>query len=437
VSLRGRLHLPRRGLWGHPDFLRLWSAQTIAQFGSQVTQLALPLAAIIVLDASAFEVALVGTIYFLPFVLFTLPAGVWVDRLRRRPILIAADLGRAAALLSVPIVYGLGGLTTWQLYAVAFVNGTLTVCFDVSYQSYLPSLIGRRQLVDGNAKLETSRSGAQVAGPGVGGGLIELLTAPVAILVDALALIGSALLLLRIGKEEPVPEREAGTVPSMRRELVEGLRYVIGNRYIRAMAASTAWFNFWGSVAGAVLLVYAVRSLGLTPGVIGLVLTLGGLGAVAAALSARWLTERLRVGRAIILGSAAGAGMLLVPAAPQDAAIPFLVASQLVVGFGIVLYNTAAISVMQAITPDRLLGRMNASRRFVVWGVIPLGSLAGGAIGSGLGLREALWIGAGGNALSFLFLLFSPVRSLVRVPDGEEPPGAVVAAVPATQPLDA
>jgi MFS family permease len=420
MTFRGRLRKPRGGLWEHADFLRLWSGQSIAQLGSQVTQLALPLAAILILDASPFQVALVGTMYFLPFFLLTLPAGVWVDRLRRRPILVIADLGRAASLVSVPIAYGLGGLTIWQLYAVAFVNGALTVFFDVSYQSYLPALVGRKQLVEGNAKLEISRSGAQVAGPGVGGGLVELLTAPFAILADAIALVWSALLLLRIRTEEPAPVREEGSAPSMRRELWEGLRYVVGNPYIRAMAGSTAWFNLGTSIVGAVLLVYAVRTLGLTAGTIGVVFMLGNVGAIAAAVLARKLIGHFPVGRVIVVGSMAGAGMLLIPAAPQAYAIPFLVASQIVVAFGVVLYNTGAISVMQAITPDRLLGRMNASRRFVVWGVIPLGSLAGGALGSALGLREALWIGAVVTTGAFLPLLLSPVRKLVDVPDGDE-----------------
>lgn len=259
-----------------------------------------------------------------------------------------------------------------------------------------------------------------MAGPGVGGGLVELLTAPFAILADAVALVASALLLLRIRTEEPAPQREEGAAPSMRRELVEGLRHVVRNPYIRAMAASTAWFNLGTSAVGAVLLVYAVRVLDLTAGTIGVVFMVGNVGAIAAAVLARKLIGHFPVGRVIVLGSMAGTGMLLIPAAPKEWAIPFLVASQVVVAFGVVLYNTGAISVMQAITPDRLLGRMNASRRFVVWGVIPLGSLAGGALGSTLGLREALWIGAGVTAFGFLPLLFSPVRKLVDVPEGEE-----------------
>jgi MFS family permease len=220
---------PRGGLWRHPDFLRLWSAQTISQFGSQVSQLALPLAAILVLDASAFEVALLGTVEFLPFLLFALPAGVWVDRLPRKPILVLGDVGRAVALASIPLAYAFDALTIWQLYVVGFVVGVCTVFFDVAYQSYLPSLVDRAQLVDGNSKLEVSRSAAALAGPGLAGVLIGALTAPYAILLDAISFVWSAGLLFRIRTEEIVPAPTE--TPSMRRKLGEGLRYLLGHRF--------------------------------------------------------------------------------------------------------------------------------------------------------------------------------------------------------------
>lgn len=200
---------PHHGLWRHPDFLRLWSAQTVSQFGSQVSQLALPLAAILVLDSSAFEVALLGTVEFLPFLLFALPAGVWVDRLRRKPILVLGDLGRALALGSIPIAYAFDTLTIWQLYAVGFLVGVGTVFFDVAYQSYLRSLVERSQLVDGNSKLEISRSGAALAGPGLAGVLIGAITAPFAILIDAVSFVASAGLIVRIRRPESVPEPTA------------------------------------------------------------------------------------------------------------------------------------------------------------------------------------------------------------------------------------
>jgi MFS family permease len=418
VSLRGRIHRPRGGLWDNGDFMKLWSSQTVSQFGTQVTQLALPLIAIIVLEASVFEVALVGTIAFLPFALFALPAGVWVDRLPRKPILIVGDVGRAVALVTVPLAYVLDVLTIWQLYGVAFATGVLTVFFDVAYQSYLPSLVERRQLVEGNSKLEVSRSGAQVAGPGVAGGLIELVTAPFAILVDAVSLALSALFVVRIKTVEQAPQRGAATRASFWREIGEGLRYVVSHPIIRSIAGCTAWFNLFNSIAGAVLLVYAVRVLGLTPGVIGVVFTLGSVGGIAGALAARPLTDRLGVGRSMLAGAMTGGVLLLIPLAPQDGAIPFLVASNFIVSFGVVVYNTSGISLMQAITPDRMLGRMNASRRFVVWGVIPLGGVLGGALGSWIGLREALFVGGIGNALAFLPLLLSSVPSLRTIPEG-------------------
>jgi MFS family permease len=408
---------PRGGLWRHADFLRLWGAETVSQFGSQVTLLALPLAAILVLDASAFEVAVLGTVEFLPFLLFSLPAGVWVDRLARKPILIWADIGRAVVLASVPAAYLADALTIWQLYAVAFVAGTLTVFFDVAYMSYLPSLVEPDELVDGNAKLEISRSGAQLAGPAVAGGLVEIFRAPLAIFIDAVSFVGSALFLFRIKREERVeaPSRESRL--GMRKELAEGLRFIFRNPYIRSIAASTATFNFFSNVWGAVLLVFAVRELELEPGLIGVILAIGNVGALAGALASSRFPRAIGLGRAIVVSAMMGAGALLIPLATPSTAAPLLVASFAILGFGVVVYNTSGISLMQAITPDRLLGRMNASRRFIVWGTIPLGALVGGAIAAATDLRTAIWVGTIGNSLAFLPVLFSPVRSLERVPE--------------------
>ena len=216
---------PNGGLWRHRDFLKLWSAETISQFGCAVDDLAIGFVAIVVLDASAFEVALLGTLKFLPFILFTLPAGVWVDRLRRRPILIAGDFGRAALLATIPIAYVADALTIWQLYTVVFLTGICTVFFDVAYQSYLPSLVERDQIIDGNSKLEISRSAAQMGGPGLAGALVEILTAPYAVLVDAISFLGSGLFLLGIRKPEEAPVRATvdGRKTSLWTELKEGL----------------------------------------------------------------------------------------------------------------------------------------------------------------------------------------------------------------------
>jgi MFS family permease len=411
---------PTGGLWRHSDFLKLWSAETVSQFGTQVSQLALPLVAVLILDASAFEVAALGTVEFLPFLLFTLPAGVWVDRLRRRPILIAGDLGRAAVLATVPIAYAADSLTLVQLYVVGFVAGTCTVCFDVAYQSYLPSLVERDHIIEGNSKLEISRSAAQISGPGLGGLLIEIFTAPYAVLVDALSFVGSALFLLRVRKEEPAPPRTSpdGAKTSLWTELKEGLRFVLGNPNLRAQAGCTATSNFFFTFGFSIIVVYFVRVLGLSPGVIGLVFSISSVGSMVAALTARRISDRFGIGpTTIAVTLLQGPAFLLMALAPQDQPYPSLVAGGLVLGFVVVAYNIVQVSYRQAICPPHLQGRMNSVMRFLVWGTIPIGGLAGGAVAGVVGLRETLVIGAIGSSLSFLWILLSPQRRLREMPE--------------------
>jgi MFS family permease len=411
---------PTGGLWRHPDFIKLWSAETVSQFGTQFSLLALPLAAIDVLHASAFQVAALTTVEFLPFLLVTLPAGVWVDRMRRRPLLILGDLSRAVLLASIPIAYGLDALTIWQLYGVGFVVGIATVFFDVAYQSYLPALVDRKELIEGNSKLEISRSAAQLGGPGLAGLVIEWLKAPVAILFDAISFLGSALFIFAIRKEERSPRRESGEPRrSMRDELREGLRYVFRHPYLRNIAACTALFNFFGNVGFAVFLVFARRELELSPAVIGLAFTLSNIGPMAAAFSANRISARLGVGHTIIVTSIVGGPMfLLIPFAPHgNPALAVLVPAFVVGGFAGVLYNITQISLRQAITPERIQGRMNSVMRFIVWGAIPLGSLTGGLLTKAVGLKETLIIGGIGACLPFLPVLFSPLRSLRDMPE--------------------
>jgi MFS family permease len=412
---------PRGALWRHGDFLRLWAAQTVSQFGSQISGIAIPLVAILTLDSSAFEVALLSSVEMLPFLLIALPAGVWVDRLPRKPILVAADLGRALALASIPLAWAFDVLTIWQLYAVGFVVGVFTVFFDVAYQSYLPSLVSRAQLVDGNSKLEVSRSTAQIGGPGLGGVLVEVITAPYAIVADAVSFLWSGLLVLRIGTHE---ERPAPTEsPNMKRELIEGVRYIVRDPRWRAISLYVSTVNFCWSVAFSIVLVYAVRDLGLSAGTIGLIFALGNVGALIGAVLSGRVATRLGIGRTIVFSAVlSGFASLLVPLAPRDNPLPFLVAALVGSGAGIVLYNVTAISLMQALTPPRLLGRMNASRRWIVWGTIPLGGLAGGALAETIGLRETLFAGTIAASLCFLFLLARPLRTIEQLPDPEERP---------------
>jgi MFS family permease len=432
-----------RGLWLHRDFRSLWAAETISVIGSQISGLALPLVAVIVLEASAFEVALLGVIEFAPFILISLPAGVWVDRLRRKPILVGADLGRAILLASVPIAYWLDVLTIWQLYIVGFCVGVLTVFFDVSYQSYLPSLVARDQLVEGNSKLEISRSAAQLAGPALAGALVELIRAPGAVLLDAVSFFFSAVFLFRIRTQERAPtreEREAG--PGMKEEIKEGLRWVLGNKYLRWIAASTATFNFFANIIFSIYLVYAVRVLEIRPGVIGLVFALGSIGYLAGALFANRLSRRFGVGPTIIGGAAGSISLLLLAVAPASNPIPFLIVAQAISSMGIPIYNITQLSFRQAITPERLQGRMNSVMRFIVWGVMPLGALLGGALATWFGLRSAIWVGAIGMSLAVLPVLLSPVRTLREMPEPVEEPlpseaeaaGGIVATTPSPVP---
>jgi MFS family permease len=272
MSFRRRLW-PQHGLWQHADFLKLWSAQTISQVGSQISGLVLPLVAVLTLHASAFEVAALSVVDFLPFLLFTLPAGVWVDRLPRRPIMVIADVGRSLALVSIPVAVFVGDLTLSQLYVVGFATGTLTVFFEVAYQSYLPSLVERGELVEGNAKLETTRSLALTGGPALGGVLVHVLTAPQAVLVDAASFLWSAVFVSSIRRNEVAPERSTVS-PSMWRELTEGIRYIFGHQYWRAITVATAIYNFFNYVAFAVLVVYMLRHLHMSALAIGVTLSL-------------------------------------------------------------------------------------------------------------------------------------------------------------------
>jgi MFS family permease len=411
---------PGGALWSHPDFLKLWTGQTISEFGSQVSQLAIPAVAVITLKATPFQVAALATVEFLPFLVLTLPAGVWVDRWRRRWILIAGDLGRAVLLATVPLAYALGHLTLTQLYVVGFLVGVHTVFFDVAYQSYLPQIVDRETLVEGNSKLQMTVSGAAIAGPGISGGLIKLFGAPYAILVDACSFVVSGAFTAAIRKREdppPATERRRLLV-----ELWEGLRYVTHHRLLFPQALATGSSNFATNVVFSVYFVYAYRHLDLTVGIMGVVFSIAAVGWLIGSASADWLRRKLGVNGATILGMAVGApSALLIPFAPVGhAAIPFLVLSGMLGGFGAVVYNIQQVSLRQAITPERLQGRMNASMRFFVWGTIPLGSLVGGVLATAFGVRTAILIGACIGFVALLPILFSPLRTLHDFPEQEE-----------------
>ena len=419
---------PRRSLWHHVDYMKLWLAATVSLMGSQVSQLAIPFIATITLKSSPLEVALLGADEMAPFILFALPAGAWLDRVRRRPVLIAGDFGRGLALLTIPIAYAAGALTIWQLYAVGFTAGTLTVLFDVADQSYLPALLDREDLVEGNAKLSLSQSGAQIVGPGFAGGLIGLVGAPFAVITDAISFFASGGLISLIRRREPKPERrigEDGSHTTIRQDIAEGLRYVLQNPYLRMIAGSTATCNFGTSMAFATFPIFAYRELGLSVALVGIVFSVGATGVLLGALVSAGLSRRIGVGPAIVASMfISGPETILLGLMTSNAAVAaaLLFCSTFLTGFSAVVYNVNQVSFRQAITPLEMQGRMNATMRFVVWGTLPIGALVGGLLASVLPVRTTILIGGAVACTAFLWVLFSPVRSLREIPKGEPAP---------------
>ena len=411
----------RRSLWRHRDFMKLWTAQTITQFGDEITQFAIPLVAILTLRATPFEIGLLGTFQFLPFILLTIPAGVWVDRVRRRPILIGADVGRAVLLLSIPAAFVGDWLTMVQLYVVAFAVGCLEVFFDVAYQSYLPAVVERNQLVEGNAKLELSNSASSVVGPGVAGLVVELVRAPFAIVFHAVAYAVAIVFLAIIRRPEPpIPSHDPaqGKRPSMLAEARAGMGYVLNHPYLRNIAACTGTLNLFGNIGGVILVLYIVEELGLNPGTLGLIFAIGNVGVLVGALTAERLAGWIGLGPTIVWSALLSSFTLVAVAiAPREAPIPFLVAGGVIGAATSVIYNVNQVSLRQAITPERMLGRMNATMRFIVWGTIPIGAMAGGLLGGAIGLQNTIWVGAIGSFIGFLPVLFSQVRTLERIPE--------------------
>ncbi|GIH90793.1 MFS transporter [Planobispora siamensis] len=405
-------------LFRHRNFMLLFGADTISQIGTQVSLLALPLVAVVALKASPFETGLLVAAETAAFLLVGLPAGVWVDRMARRRILVVADLVRGVLLASVPVSWWLGALSMPQLYGVALGTGLATVFFDIAYQSYLPSLVSRDRLVDGNAKLEIVRTTAGVAGPAVGGGLVQLLTAPVAVLVDAVSFLGSALFLWRIDATEQVPDRSGRR--GLLKEIGEGLRFVATHRILRMVAASTATGNFANGVFAAMEMIFLVRELRLAPGLVGLLFSaaaVGGLvGAVIVGRAARLVGSARLIWLSILVTQPF---MFLVPLTEPGWRLGLFVIGSFMHSIGVVLYNVSQVSFRQAVTPERMLGRMNATMRFVVWGTLPLGGLTGGLLGEAFGARTTLWISAALVSLSAVPLLLSPLRDMRDLPDPE------------------
>jgi MFS family permease len=409
---------PTGALWSHPDFIKLWTGQSISELGSQVSQLAIPWLAAVDLHASPLAFSLLGVLGFLPFILFALPAGVWVDRLRRRQILIVGDSARAVLLLLIPVLWFAGVLEIWHLLILEFLIGIFTVFFDVAYQSYLPALIEREDLVDGNSKLQVTVGIAQVGGPSLAGGLIGAITAPYAILVDSMSFVISSVFMIRMRHRENLPRQDTNEPrPRMWPQVKEGLAWVVGHRNLRAIAGCTGTSNFCSSLMFAIVILYMVRVLHLSAFEAGAVFAVGSAGSIVGALFANRLGLKLGLGTAIVFTAVIFSfGGLAYPLAPKSFPLPALMAGQLLFGFSAIAYNILQVSYRQAITPEWLQGRMNAAMRWIVWGTIPLGTLAGGAIAQATSLHTALWVGALLGTPTFLWVLLSPLRSVREIP---------------------
>ncbi|MES1247106.1 MAG: MFS transporter [Actinomycetota bacterium] len=414
-----RIRKPEGGLWAHHDFMKLWTGQSISEFGSQFSQLAIPILAAVGLHAHAFEFSMLGVLGFLPFILFALPAGVWVDRLRRRQILIVGDVARAVLLALIPILWATHELRMWHLLVLQFVIGVFTVFFDVAYQSYLPALIEREHLVDGNSKLQLTVGVSQVAGPSVAGALIAALTAPYVIVADAASFLVSAWFMVTMRHRETENRQgDKESRPKMWPQVKEGLQWVVGHPWLRAIAACTGSSNFFSSVIFSIVVLYMTRTLGLPAWQIGLVFAVGSGGSIVAALITSRLNRRLGVGRTILatitISSIAGLGY---PLAPRSFPLPLLMLAGAGFGLGAVAYNITQVSLRQAITPERLQGRMNAAMRWIVWGTIPLGSLAGGVFATWWSYRTTVWIGAIGQVFAITPIAVGSIRTVVEMPE--------------------
>jgi MFS family permease len=405
-------------LWRHRDFLLLWSGGAVSDLGSAISALVLPLLAIQTIHATTLQVALIGMMRRLPFLFLTLPAGVLVDRMRRRGLMVGCDLGRAVAVGSIPLLSVLGSVSLWQVYAAVLAVSTFRVFFDVADQSYLPTLLPREQLVDGNGKLRSTETFADASGPTVGAGLVGLMGAAMAIGADALSFGFSALTLLLIRTREPRKEpSSAAPRVTFQAAMNEGLRFVLGDPILRKIAACTATANLAISLVTSIEVVFLVRTLHATPAQAGLVLGLGTLGGFGGSLVARRLAERVGTARIMWLA-------LVVPA-PLTFLMPLAWsgwgAMMYAAGWGAfngagAVYNTAQVSYRQSVCPPELLGRMNASIRWLIWSTMPVGALLGGVLGTWLGLRPALWIGASVMALTGVWLLCSPLRRMRDIP---------------------
>jgi MFS family permease len=400
------------------EFRRFFVGQAVSLVGDQVTLIALPLVAVLALDANAAQMGYLVAAQLFPSLLFSLHAGAWVDRRgRRRQTMLLADLGRAALLVTVPIAYAAGALTFAQLYVVAFLMGTLSVLFFVSYTTLFVSLVPRERYVEGNALLNGSRALSFVGGPALGGLLVQLLSAPAALVADALSFVASAFSLGSISPAEPPTET------AERGHLLAGIRYILGSSIVRASLLATATINFFNFVFWALFMLYATKSLGVAAGTLGVLLGIASVGGVIGSLVTGRLSNRIGIGPAFVVGCVLfPAPLVLVPlaAGPRWAVFACLFGAEFLSGLGVMILDISYGAIKAAVVPERFLARVSGAYMVVNYGVRPLGALVGGALGTAIGLRPTLWVATIGAVAGFLWLLPSPLPRLRRLPERAE-----------------
>jgi MFS family permease len=411
----------------HPAFRNLWIGQTISVFGDQITMIALPLVAVLTLDAGPFAVGVLAAAGWAPHLVLSLGVGEWIDRRpSKRLALVWADVGRALVLATVPLAYAFDALTLVHLFVVALAVGSLTVVFDLAYATFLPLVVPREEVIDAQSRLSVSRSASYIGGPALGGALVQLLTAPVALAADALSFLGSALFVSRARVTEPAPGLAEGSLWS---RLAVGLRFVFTHPLLRAGVLCTSTINFFNLAFSAIVVLFMSEELGLSPGLIGIVFSAGAVGAMAGALVAPKVARRIGMGPTVVLGALLfPAPLVAFPLAggPEWVIVVTLIAAEALSSFGVMLYDVNLNSINLLATPWRLRGRQSGASRLPNYGVRPLGALAGGLLAEVIGLRGALLVGAVGALGGVLWLLASPMP---RTRDVAEPEAETEAAV--------
>jgi MFS family permease len=418
-------------VWTNSDFVKLWAGETVSLTGSQITQFALPLVAILTLHAGVLQVGLLSACRTAPTVLVSLFAGVWLDRRRRRPILIFCSLTNAALIALVPISYAAGLLSIALLYVVTLASGVLSVVFDIGVLTYVPTLVDRRHLADSNSKIQASISLSLVAGPGLAGAMVGALTAPITLIADSVSYLCSATGLISIAKPEQPPEIPA-VRPSVRSSIAEGIRAVYGSPILRSLLNLSATFNFVQAGFITIFVVYGVRVLHLSPFRLGLVLGAIAVGGIVGAMLSNRISPIFGIGPTMFgcLSTATVCPMvLLLPRDGSFGSMAIMICTELIYGFGVLSFNVITVTVRQTVTPNRLLGRMNASYRMVLFGMAPLGAALAGFLGQHFGLRTALVIAVLAFPSTILWMIPSPVVRMREMPAGsaEDQPGPAVA----------